>query len=119
MISRDFAGEMASFVAIKPSRLTEAYGHGQGKSTLRTLQWAYVFCEKVPPCIGGAKTKHAAGPKASLKRRRYRDSGELSSGCFGDFYGCSNFPNCNGTTTPRKFRAKERRTAAESYSLDL
>jgi ssDNA-binding Zn-finger/Zn-ribbon topoisomerase 1 len=122
LVSRDLAQQMAAFVAIKPSRMTETYVNlamvkenppcarcnGRTYFVPRARNGAFWRCEE-QSC---GWTESAAAKKRTSKLDGADapccpECGEKMvprSGQFGDFYGCSNYPRCTGIITPNRSR---------------
>jgi ssDNA-binding Zn-finger/Zn-ribbon topoisomerase 1/predicted nucleic acid-binding Zn-ribbon protein len=122
LVSRDLAQQMAAFIAIKPSRVTETYVNlamvkenppcarcnGRTYFVPRARKGTFWRCEE--QSCGWTES-------ASAKKRTSKLDGAAApccpecgekmiprSGQFGDFYGCSNYPRCTGTITPSRPR---------------
>jgi predicted nucleic acid-binding Zn-ribbon protein len=123
LVSRDLAQQMAAFIAIKPSKATETYANlamvkenptcarcnGRTYYVAKARHGPYWRCED-QSC---GWTENAGAKKRSSKL----DGADAPycpecggrmvprSGQFGDFYGCSNYPECTGTITPGRPRS--------------
>lgn len=122
LVSRDLAQQMAAFIAIKPSRTTETYANlamvkenptcarcnGRTYYVAKARHGPYWRCEdqscgwtenagakKRSSKLGGADAPYCPECGGRMVSR---------SGQFGDFYGCSNYPECTGTITPGRPR---------------
>jgi ssDNA-binding Zn-finger/Zn-ribbon topoisomerase 1 len=122
LVSRDLAQQMAAFIAIRPSKATETYVNlamakenptcdrcnGRTYYVAKARNGPYWRCED-QSC---GWTENAGAKKRSSKL----DGADAPycpecggrmiprSGQFGDFYGCSNYPECAGTITPGRPR---------------
>jgi hypothetical protein len=118
LVSRDLAQQMAAFIAIKPSKATERYAnlamvkenpicaHCNGRTyyVAKARHGPHWRCED-QSCgwIESAGAKKRTSKLNGADAPQCPKCGESMvprTGQFGDFYGCSNYPECTGTITP-------------------
>ena len=121
LVSSDLAQQMASFVAIKPSRPTETYVNlamvKENPSCARCNGRTYYVPKARKGPYWRCEEQTCGWTESATARRRSKLDAtdppkcpvcELTmvprSGRYSDFWGCTNYPTCNETVTPTRPR---------------
>jgi ssDNA-binding Zn-finger/Zn-ribbon topoisomerase 1 len=121
LVSPNLAKQTAAFVAIKPSRPTEAYANlamvKENPPCARCNERTYYVAKARHGAFWRCEEQTCGWTESAIARRGSKlDATDAPkcpickmmmvprSGPFGDFYGCSNYPTCKETVTPTRPR---------------
>ena len=125
MVSRELAQQMAAFVAIKPNKQTETYANlamvkenppcarcnGRTYYVAKARYGAYWRCEKqtcdwTESAASKMRSSKLDGSVAPACPKCGKDM-VPRSGQYGSFFGCSSYPTCMETVTPKRSEGRK------------